>query len=368
MKIEQSNITILTLDAGGTNLVFNAIDAQNEICATTLLPATSNTLNEFIDKLISGFHLINNETENAAKAISFCFPGPADYEKGIIGDLENLLFFKGGVALKQLLESEFKIPVFINNDGDLFTLGEAIGGLLPKINDALKDSGNSKKYNNLLGVTLGTGTGGGIVINEKLLIGDNSAGAEINRTASYLNSNESVEEILSIRGIKRLYCKNSGINLELCPDPFEIYQIGIKQKKGNTLAAIKAWETFGFVLGEVLANAITLIDGLIVLGGGLSGAHPLFLPKAIEVMNGKFVKSNLQTTNRLESLAYNFETPSGMSDFLISDEKQINIPYSNKKISYSHVKKIGVGISQLGTSEAVAVGAYAFAIKQIGKG
>ena len=359
----QPKITILTLDAGGTNLVFNAIDAQNNISATTTLPAVSKNLDEFLEKLILGFQTINKNSGNVTKAISFCFPGPADYEKGIIGDLENLPFFKGGIALKHMLENEFKIPVYINNDGDLFALGEAIGGLLPQINKQLSNEGNSRQYRNLLGVTLGTGTGGGIVINGELLIGDNSAGAEINRSTNFLNGTMSIEETLSIRGIKRLFCEESGIVPELCPEPFEIYKIGIGQQQGNKEAAITAWDTFGIVLGQTLANAITLIDGLIVIGGGLSGAHPLFLPKAIEVMNGKFVTNNNQTVQRLETFAYNFENPDCMKDFLQKDEIEIKIPGTEEKIKYSPTKKIGVGISKLGTSKSVAVGAYAFAIK-----
>jgi glucokinase len=64
-------------------------------------------------------------------AISFAFPGPSDYPRGIIGDLGNLPCFRGGVALGPMLEDTFEIPVFINNDGDLFAYGEAIGGFLP---------------------------------------------------------------------------------------------------------------------------------------------------------------------------------------------------------------------------------------------
>ncbi|MFK5856935.1 MAG: ROK family protein [Bacteroidota bacterium] len=363
--MKEANTTILTLDAGGTNLVFNAIDARNNICATTSIPAKSKDLDDFLKKLLSGFSIINEQSGNIAKAISFCFPGPADYEAGIIGDLENLPFFKGGVPLKHMLENEFKIPVFINNDGDLFTLGEAIAGLLPKINTHLINNGNKKKYRNLLGITLGTGTGGGIVIDGKLLIGDNSAGGEINRSTNFLNCAISIEETLSIRGIKHLYCEEAEIDLKHCPEPLEIYEIGIKQKEGNTKAAIAVWETFGIVLGQAIANAITLIDGLIVLGGGLAGAHPLFLPKAIEVMNGKFVTNNNQSVQRLETFAYNFENPKCLKDFLVKDEIQISIPNSKDTVSYSSVKKIGVGVTTLGTSHAVAVGAYSYAISRI---
>lgn len=361
----QQNITILTLDAGGTNLVFNAIDSKNKIIATKTIKAKSSTLDEFLQKLILGFSTINNEAKNKAGAISFCFPGPADYQNGIIGDLENLPFFKGGVALKHMLESEFKIPVYINNDGDLFTLGESIEGLLPHINTQLKNNKNAKQYKNLLGITLGTGTGAGIIINGQLLLGDNSAGAEINRSNNFLDGTMSIEETLSIRGIKQLFCNYSGTKPNLCPEPFDIYKIGIDNKHGNKEAAIKAWETFGTVLGQTLANAITLVDGLIVIGGGLSGAYPLFLPKAIETMNGKFTTYNNKSVQRLETFAYNLENEKCIADFLADDKTEITVPYTDSTISYSPIKKIGIGISKLGTSEAVAVGAHAFAINEL---
>jgi len=363
--MKQSMHIILTLDAGGTNLVFNAIDAQNVVISTTTLPAPSVDLDEFLKKLLDGFLTINQNSGNNAKAISFCFPGPADYEKGIIGDLENIPEFKGGVALKQMLENEFKIPVYINNDGDLFTLGEAMNGLLSQINNDLKKNDNPKQYRNLLGVTLGTGTGAGIVINGELLIGDNSAGAEINRSNNFLNTEKSIEEVLSIRGIKHIFCKKSGIKPELCPEPTEIFEIGSGQKEGNTEAAIQAWEIFGTVLGQTLANAITLIDGIIVIGGGLSGAHPLFMPKVIEAMNSKFITNKGETIQRLETFAYNLENKTCLSDFLNRDEVEIGVPYSDQKILYSPIKKIGVGISRLGTSKAVAIGANAFANSMI---
>lgn len=359
------NNIVLTLDAGGTNLVFNAINSLHKVVATKKLPAPSQTIDEFVGKVITGFSTIHEETNKEAVSISFCFPGPADYEKGIIGDLENLPFFRGGVPLKDILENEFNIPVYINNDGDLFALGEAISGLLPETNRALAEKDNEKQYKNLLGVTLGTGTGGGIVLDGNLLIGDNSAGAEINRSNNYLDRKMSIEETLSIRGIRSLFIQKAGIDEENCPEPWEIYKIAIGEIAGNKQAAIDAWETFGVVLGQSLANAITLIDGLIVLGGGLSGAHKLFLPKAVETMNGVFVRTGGQTFQRLEVVAYNLEDTVSFSEFIQNEDIDIIVPKTGKKVRYTPVKKIGVGISKLGTSEAVAVGAYSFAEKQL---
>ena len=97
-------------------------------------------------------------------AISFAFPGPADYKNGIIGDLPNFPAFRGGVALGPFLQKHFDIPVYINNDGDLFAYGEALAGALPELNAAIKAAGGTKQYKNLLGITFGTGFGGGVVV------------------------------------------------------------------------------------------------------------------------------------------------------------------------------------------------------------
>ena len=143
--------TILVLDAGGTNLVFNAVRDGQIVEKTFTLPAMSENLENLLEKIIHGFREINKQTGGVANAISFCFPGPADFENGIIGDLENLPFFRGGIPLKAMLENEFGIPVFINNDGDLFALGEAIGGILPQINIELLVNDVHKQYKNLPG-------------------------------------------------------------------------------------------------------------------------------------------------------------------------------------------------------------------------
>ena len=103
---------------------------------------------------------------------------------------------------------------------------------------------------------------------------------------------------------------------------------------------------------------------LIVIGGGLSGASKLFMPKVIEAMNGKFKRENGQTYQRLETFAYNFENPECYSDFMQNEDIEIVVPNSDKIVSYSPIKKVGIGVSKLGTSQAVAIGAYSFAQTQ----
>lgn len=354
--------TILTLDAGGTNLVFSAMHAGVQSGEDFVLEARSDSLEKFLQKMVHGFREVQKQSGNTAAAISFSFPGPADYERGIIGKLENLHWFRGGVALKKMLENEFDIPVFINNDGDLFALGEAMGGLLPQTNKQLHEAGVNKQYKNLLGLTLGTGFGGGMVSNRQLWRGDNSAGAEINRMSNFMDRNSSVEEVLSIRGVKRLFCQKANYAFENTPEPLDIFKMGMGLKKGNKVAALAAWESFAAVLADAIGNAVSLVDGLVVIGGGLSGAHPLFLDKVVVALNGSFTKAGGGKVPRLEVTAYNLENPEGLAAFLQNRATDIRVPFSDETVPYFPEKKIGIGISRLGTSQAVALGAYAFAI------
>ncbi len=356
---------VMTLDAGGTNFVFNAVQAEKEILNPVQLPAKGKDLDEILNNITKGFNIVKGSIKHKPVAISFAFPGPADYENGIIGDLQNLPSFRKGVALGPMLEEIFGIPVFINNDGDLFAYGEAISGLLPDINRKLEEAGNPKRYRNLLGLTFGTGFGGGIVSRGELFLGDNSAQGEINRMRNGTYKQWDAEESVSIRGIKREYAHYSGINLASTPDPKEICEIGMGKKKGNQQAAISTFEAFAVTAGDAIANAVTLIDGLVVIGGGLSGAYPLFLPKLVEEMNKAFDTYTGPPIERLEINAFNLEDDAGLKGFLENSSTTVAVPFSSKKALYDPIKKTGVGVTRLGTSLAVSIGAYAFALHRL---
>ncbi len=164
-------------------------------------------------------------TDGSPGCHQFCFfPGPADYPAGIIGNLPNFPSFRGGVALGPYLEEKFGIPVFINNDGDLFfAYGEALTGALPEVNLRLEKAGSIKRYKNLLGVTLGTGFGAGVVINGDLLMGDNAAGGDIWCFRNKKYQQYIVEESVSIRAVQHVYRELSGDTSALTPkDIFDI--------------------------------------------------------------------------------------------------------------------------------------------------
>lgn len=367
MTFKSDNRIVMVLDAGGTNFVFSAVQAEREIIEPIIIPADGSTLEIVLRKIIQGFKEVRDKLPQAPVAISFCFPGPAEYELGIIGDLENLPTFRGGVALGPMLEEQFGIPVFINNDGDLFAYGEAIAGLLPEINQRINSSNSPKYFRNLLGVTFGTGYGAGVVSRGELFVGDNSAQAEINRMRNKLHTNASAEENVSIRGIKRIFARETGIDITECPEPKEIFEIGMGLKPGNKEAAVLAFHRMAEVAGDTIANAITLIDGLVVIGGGLAGAYPIFLQRLVDEMNANFTTMVGTAVDRMEIRAFNLEDENDFARFYEGNTTEIKVPFSDKRIKYDSLKRIGVGVSRLGTSQAVAIGAYAFALNALDK-
>ncbi len=364
MKYEDDSRIVMTLDAGGTNLVFSAIQGNKEVVEPVTLPSNAHDLKLCLNTILEGFNQVKKGLPEDPVAISFAFPGPADYPAGIIGDLGNLPAFRGGVALGPMLEEKFKLPVFINNDGDLFAYGEAIAGFLPEVNQKLLKLGSYKQYHNLFGVTLGTGFGGGIVRNGELFLGDNSAGAEI-WLMRHRNHETFVEEGASIRAVQRVYAEEAGLKGSMPPTPKEIFDIAQGRLKGNTQAALKAFDELGKVVGDALCNAITLVDGLMVLGGGLTGAHSMFLPQIVSEMNHPISTLSGKKIDRLEVKVYNLEDEEEFFMFAQGGEKEIVVPGTQRSIRWDPAKRLGVGISRLGTSKAVALGAYAFALHNL---
>jgi glucokinase len=352
----------MTLDAGRTGLKFSAIRGTEITVGPITLPTEADSLDRCLHNIIEGFQTLQHSSPAPPVAISFAFPGPADYSRGIIGNLKNFPAFEGDVALGPMLEDKFHIPVFINNDGDLFACGEAIAGFLPYVNDLLAKAGNPKRYHNLLGITLGTGFGAGIVHDGQLLLGDNSAAGEAWLLRNKLDPTTNAEEGASIRAVRRVYAQCSGTKLDNTPEPKLIFDIGMGKAPGDKDAASEAYRQLGVVTGDAIAQALTLVDGLVVIGGGISPAWPLFMPALIESVNGSYEAIGLQ---RLPSKVFNLEDPMDLDRFLVGDVRHIAIGTSGKTIAFDPMRRTALGLSRLGTNLAVAVGARAFALRRL---
>ncbi len=359
--------TVVTLDAGGTNFVFGAIRGDRDVVAPVTLPSMSADLDTCMAQLEKGFSQIFRELQAAGEkpvAISFAFPGPADYPNGIIGGyLPNFPSFRDGVALGPFLAEKFGVPVFINNDADLYAYGEALAGALPIVNEKIKKLGGSKQFHNLLGYTFGTGFGFGFVSDGRLHIGDNSCV----ETFCLIHKNYPgvmVEDGVSIRAVKRVYGEKSG-----SPDhglePKEIFEIAEGTRPGDRKAALAAFDELGEVAGDAMATTVTLIDGIIVIGGGLAAARKYFMPSLLKVLRSKIKTITGEELNRVQMKVYDLDDEAEFAEFAQGSERRIKVYGSDREIVYDPQKRIGIMTSPIGASQAIALGACAFALNQL---
>jgi len=358
---------VLTLDAGGTSFRFSAIAGNREVAPGVSSPSHADDLDACLAGIVEGFTRVRDAAQSVGRvaALSFAFPGPADYAAGVIGDLGNLPCFRGGVALGPMLEDRFGVPVFINNDGDLFTYGEALHGLLPEVNRRLAEAGSAKRYRNLMGVTLGTGFGAGIARGGELYLGDNGAAGEIWLVRNKLDRDCTSEEGVSIRAVRAVYARLSGAAPDAAPEPSEIAAIARGAAPGDAAAGREAFRRLGEVAGDAIASAMTLLDGLVVVGGGLSGASDLFLPALVAELNGTLASLSGTKVPRLELTAFNLEDDNERRRFLTGRSREVVVPGSSRRVPYEPEKRTGVGLSRLGTSRAVSLGAYAWALRRL---
>ena len=357
---------VMTLDAGGTNMVFGAVKGGEYIVDPITLPANAHDLDLCLMTMVDGFKAIREKLNRQPVAISFAFPGPADYPNGIIGGyLPNFPSFRDGVALGPYLRKKFGIPVYINNDGDLFAYGEALGGMLPEVNEKLELSGSSKRYRNLLGYTFGTGFGVGMIVNNALNRGDNSC-VETWCLPHCKNKDIIVEDGVSIRAVKRVYGELSGdVNHNL--EPKDIFEIAEGLREGNVEAAREAFAEMGEVAGEAMATAATLTDGLIVIGGGMTAAAKYFMPALLKSLRGKINTLGGDKIGKVQMKVYNLDDPDEFELFANGSQRKLKIYGSEIEVDYDPQKRIGVAISRIGANKATSIGAYMFALDQLDK-
>ncbi|SES75682.1 ROK family protein [Prevotella sp. kh1p2] len=364
MNFENDKRVILTLDAGGTNFVFTAMQGGREIVEPFSLPSRADNLEACLGQLVTGFGRVREQVPVLPSAISFAFPGPADYENGIIGDLPNFPSFRGGIPLGPFLKRKFGIPVFINNDGSLFAYGEAMAGALPEVNRRLAEAGSPKRYRNLLGITFGTGFGAGVVTGGELLLGDNGVGGDIwcFRNKKYRDC--IAEEGVSIRAVKRVYRELSGDRTDLTPK--EIADICNGKRPGDQAAARQAFAELGEVAGDAIAMADTIVDGLVVIGGGVAHSSDLIFPSLVAEMNSKLKMFSGDEVGHMQMRVYNLEDPAQFADFVKGGAVKINIPGTDEQVDYDPVKRVGVVRTRMGASAAISMGAYVYALNHLG--
>lgn len=358
------NRIVATLDAGGTNLVFGAMRGCEYITEPLTLPSRADDLELCLQTIVDGFTEIFSRLGDKPVAISFAFHGPADYPSGIIGGyLLNFPSFRDGVALGPFLEEKFGLPVFINNDGDLYAFGEATGGILPEINKRVADLGGHKVYRNLIGFTFGTGLGIGQVINGQLNLGNNSC-VEACFLRNKSNPRIIAEDGVSIRAVIREYRNLSG-NHEEDLTTYDIFKIAEGTKEGDQEAAKESFARFGEIAGDVFATAVLLSDAIVVVGGGVTGAMKYIKPALLKEMRSTIDTVCGDSVNRLPMQVLDLDDDNDVAVFAVGDSRELRIPGSDRTVIYDPMKRTGVAVSRIGASKAISIGAYNYALSQI---
>ncbi len=253
---------IIAIDLGGTNLkigLFNfklnikekkTLDTKRFIKKERLIQTIIDSVREIIKD--------NNLSKKNILGVGLGIPGPIDYKRGIIHFLPNIPGWKE-VPLKKILKKRLGMNIYIDNDTNLMALAE-------------QKLGAASKYKNVVGLTLGTGVGGGIVIEGELYHGGAFAAGEIghipiNEKGPLCNCGGRAC-LESYIGNKQLLAKARNkfrrkVSLE------ELSRL-TRQKNGK---ATVIWKEAGEKLGLALVGIVNLLNpDCIVIGGGISNA------------------------------------------------------------------------------------------------
>jgi len=252
---------VLTLDLGGTNSRFGAVSADGEIVARGREKTPEGTSGEELaDFLVEHLRFVAAEVATDAKilAIAAAIPAIFDAETGLPARLPNLAQLEG-IDLSKILNGAFGVRAFLENDATAATIGEHWLGA-------------SKGLSHVIGVTLGTGVGGGLIIEGKPFRGRDGNAGEIGHVCVEpdgiecpCGSRGCVEQYASGTAIVR-QAKDLGLNVK---DANQVYDLAVS---GNNKAA-HVFESAGRYLGIALSGLVNVLNPeTIVLGGGVAAS------------------------------------------------------------------------------------------------
>ena len=266
------------IDIGGTYTVFGLVDRKgNCLAQDRLFTQEFSEFSSFVNVLTNKIHeleLVNRET---FKLVGIGVGAPnANHKDGSIQDASNLSW-DGKLPLKECLQEKFKLPVKVTNDANASAIAEKLYG-------------GAKEMHNFMVLTLGTGLGSGIVVNDKLVYGHSGFAGELGHIIARPEGRQCgcgrygcLETYVSATGIKRTVSKllaKYSYKSDLRGIPFNrmsAKKLADAAFKGDKIA-IESFEYTGKILGIALANVMAINNPqAIFLAGGLSKAGDLLL-------------------------------------------------------------------------------------------
>lgn len=286
------------IDIGGTTVKMGLFDVEGVLLEKWEIPTRTENEGEAILRDIAAAVLGKLEEKNISKeevlGVGIDVPGPID-EHGVVPHTANLGW--GYKEVTKELQELLKIDGLIckaGNDANVAALGEVWKGA-------------AAGHKSGVMVTLGTGVGGGVILDGKIVVGANGAGGEI----GHIHVDDNIpwhcgcgkqgclEQVTSANGIvslaKWMY-KDENVNTSLNIESMNAKDIWDAVKAGDTFA-LKVAERFGKYLGQALANIGSIVDPeVFVIGGGMSKAGNIVL----EYIQKNYVKYTFRACREAE--------------------------------------------------------------------
>jgi glucokinase len=255
-----TNQVILGVDLGGTQIRAGLVADQKPGIIKSQTIRSKAPREEVLEEI---FSFIDECITPETQAIGIGVPGLVQPEKGIVSGVINIPSWTT-VPLRSIMEDRYRLPVAINNDSNCFALGEFYFG-------------KGKGYDSMLGITIGTGLGTGIIIDHKLYSGKHGGAGELGM-ADYLD--KYYEYYASGQFFQNIYNE----------DGIDVFN---KAQQGDE-AATRKYEEMGLHLGNALKTILYAYDiSLVVLGGSVSQAFSFFKAAMLKSLNDFVYKQAL---------------------------------------------------------------------------
>lgn len=292
------------VDLGGTAIKVASVSASGNILLEHKRPTeAAKGPDAVIENILSGIRVVLSETlkthsRELLSGVGVGVPGVVSLDGGTISYPPNLPGWTV-VRLGDILRAELErretllLPVFVENDANVAALGESAFGA-------------GRQFNDFVMITLGTGVGGGIIMNNKIYRGVTGAAGELGHiTIDYRSERVHAGIRGSLEGLigqKRIvdYAKSlmtatpSATLRDLCNGDFSILDAKLLSEaaqRGDSVA-VETWRFVGEALGAGLGTIVSVLDiRKFVIGGGVSGAGDFILNPARETLYRYTLKS-----------------------------------------------------------------------------
>jgi len=235
--------TLLGIDLGGTQVRVGRVRAS-ALERTVACQISSHERAEVVAGEL--YRTIDAVFDDDVRGIGCGVPSVVDLDTGVVYGVENIPSWRE-VPLREQLERRYGVPAYVNNDANAFAVGELYFGA-------------GRGHRNLVGLTIGTGLGAGVIIDGRLYSGGNCAAGEI---GAMPYREHTVEHYCS----GAFFQRHAGMRGE------EVFS----RAQAGEPAALHLFAEFGFELGHALLLVLYAYDPeLIVLGGSIRAALPFF--------------------------------------------------------------------------------------------